>query len=176
MLRYIGFSVRYIIGFIYRIVFFRNVKFNPLNSLLPSDFFIKKGFFYSGNHLRTRSNCSFNVFGGELSIGERVFFNSGVRINCRDSIHIGDDCMFGENIVIYDHDHAFSIDGKIEKNKFTTKSVSIGSGCWIGSGTIILKGVSIGSGSVIASGTIVTKNIDPNTIVIQKRKSIFVSK
>ena len=43
--------------------------------------------------------------------------------------------------------------------------VTIGDGCWIGAGAIILTGVTICDGAVVATGAVVTKDVEPNTIV-----------
>lgn len=44
---------------------------------------------------------------------------------------------------------------------------------WIGAGVIILKGVTIGENCVVASGSVVTKDVPDNSILIQKRQSIY---
>ena len=55
----------------------------------------------------TRRNVSFRVErGGKLIVGTS-FFNQGCSITCMDQIYIGDDCLFGPNVVIVDHDHDY---------------------------------------------------------------------
>ena len=46
------------------------------------------------------------------------------------------------------------------------RPVTIGDGCWIGGGVIILPGVSIGNGSVIGAGSVVTKDIPENSVAV----------
>ena len=43
--------------------------------------------------------------------------------------------------------------------------VTIGDGCRIGAGAIILAGVTTRNGAVVAAGAVVTKDVEPNTIV-----------
>lgn len=52
-------------------------------------------------------------------------------------------------------------------------SVVIKKNAWIGAGTIILKGVTIGVNAVVAAGSVVTKDIPDNSILIQKRQSVY---
>ena len=42
-----------------------------------------------------------------ISIGDRCFFNNDCSITARESISIGNDCLFGEGVKIYDHNHVF---------------------------------------------------------------------
>ena len=44
--------------------------------------------------------------------------------------------------------------------------VTIGDGCWIGGGVIILPGVTIGEGCVIGAGSVVAKNIPANSLAV----------
>ena len=44
--------------------------------------------------------------------------------------------------------------------------MTIGDGCWIGGGVIILPGVTIGEGCVIGAGSVVTKNIPANSLAV----------
>ena len=98
-----------------------------------------------------------------LTIGNDVFFNEDCSISCLESIQIGNHCLFGENVRIYDHDHTFSRDGV--HDGLVSKPIVIGDNCWIGTGCIILKGVTIGEGSIIAAGTTVAKSIPPHSLV-----------
>lgn len=101
---------------------------------------------------------------GILHIGSGVFFNRNCIVICRDSISIGDNCIFGPNVVIYDHNHKFNSSG-IDKSNYSTSKIDIASGCWIGAGVTILKGSKIGEGSVIGAGCIINCEIPPHSLV-----------
>lgn len=45
--------------------------------------------------------------GAILEIGDRTFFNYGCSITALNRITIGEDCLFGEAVKIYDHNHVF---------------------------------------------------------------------
>ena len=54
------------------------------------------------------SNCgSIVAKRGILALGKNAFIGVGVQIVCRQSIKIGDDCLFAEYVTIRDHDHVF---------------------------------------------------------------------
>ncbi|MDP0507262.1 MAG: acyltransferase [Fusobacterium sp. JB019] len=110
-------------------------------------------------------------------MGENTFINTNTTINCREQVKIGKNCLFGEGVRIYDHDHVFYLSDKlVERNKFKTKSILIGNNCWIGANAIILKGIKIGDNSVIGAGTIVTKDVPKNTIFHSKQNYFFEEK
>lgn len=120
-----------------------------------------------GEKFSVRSGVIFNVsVNGVLDIGKNVFINSGTKINVRKHVSIGDDCMIGQNVLIYDHDHDYRSDNIREK--FVTGPISIGKNVWIGSGVIILKGVSIGDNSIIAAGTVVINDVPANVVYFRE--------
>lgn len=101
-----------------------------------------------------------------LHIGKGVFFNSFCSINCFDNIKIGDNCIFGENVKMYDHDHIFtSLKVPFRDQGYKSSPIVIGNNCWIGSNVTILKGVTIGDNVVISSDAKITENIPSDTIV-----------
>ena len=112
---------------------------------------------------------SFYIFienNGLLRIGNNCFFNNYCSINVHKSVSIGSDCIFGENVKIYDHNHIFKYKNKlIRKQGFKLKEVKIGDNCWIGSNVIILKGVTIGDNCVIAAGQVVKRDVASNKIL-----------
>lgn len=125
-----------------------------------------------GDDFSVRSNCSFFVGqDASLSIGKGVFMNRGCSINSLESIEIGDGTLFGEDVKIYDHNHAYGgmADDpgklKVEKNNFTTSRVVIGRDCWLGSNVLILKGVTIGDRVIIGAGCIIRNNIPSDHII-----------
>lgn len=110
---------------------------------------------------------------GNINIGNKVFFNNYCSINAIESVIIGDDCIFGENVHIYDHNHVYNSNQlPIRKSGYTSSPVIIGRNCWIGSNCIILKGVKIGNNCVIGSGVIVYEDIPNDTIVLNKQQHI----
>lgn len=121
-----------------------------------------------GRNFYCRDNVILNVANGKLQIGDGVFFNNNCSLNCRDSIIIGNDCLFGEGVKIYDHDHEFRKKGLIKEQGFVKEGISIGNNVWVGSNCVILKGVTIGDNVVISAGTIVRENVPDNCIAYNK--------
>lgn len=104
--------------------------------------------------------------GATIRIGKNCFFNHGCSINALERVEIGDGCLFGENVKIYDHNHRFSWkDMPVKDQGFTTGEVTIGRACWIGNNVVILKGVHIGDRCVIGAGTVIDQNIPEGTLV-----------
>ena len=101
-----------------------------------------------------------------VKIGDNCFFNNDCSITAINSVVIGDGCLFGENVKIYDHNHRFSnLDLPIKEQGYSISGVRIGKHCWIGSNVCILKGAEIGDNCVIGAGCVISGKIDDNTIV-----------
>lgn len=122
-----------------------------------------------GKWTKTHKRVTFAAVGGQLSIGENSTFNRNDILVCRDKIDIGNNCSFGPNVCIYDHDHIYDAQGT--KNKgIKTSPIIIEDNCWIGAGVIILRGTHIGKGCVIGAGTVVKGDIPSLSLVKADRK------
>lgn len=107
---------------------------------------------------------------GILEIGKNCFFNNGCSITARKKISIGNNCIFGENVKVYDHNHVYKdLTKSVDKQGFVSSDVVINDGCWIGSNVVILKGVHIGSHCVIGAGVVVHEDIPENSVVFCKQ-------
>ncbi len=112
--------------------------------------------------------------GGRLTIGDNCFFNNNCSINCLKTIAIGNDCQFGENVVMYDHNHRYkSTEQLIAAQGYDTGAISIGNNCWIGSNVVILKGVVIGDNVVIGAGCVIYESVATNMVVINQQNLAF---
>ncbi len=157
--------------FFLKILYFRKFQFNSI-FLGPGSviYLVGKNARFISNGLKLRRDVVINVNGGKLLMGSNVFINNRCSINCQNSIMIGDNCLFGENVLIYDHDHKFNLNADIVNTLgYSRGEVIIGNNVWIGSSVTILKNVKIGHNSVIAAGSIVTKNIPHDTLFYQPR-------
>ena len=116
----------------------------------------------------------FNVYlekGAVIKIGKACFFNHGCSINALEKIEIGDECIFGENVKIYDHNHRFAdTEIKIRDQGYTTGLVHVGSRCWLGSNVVLLKGACIGNNCVMGAGCVISQKIPDNSIVTMDRQ------
>lgn len=113
--------------------------------------------------------CHFYVrSAAKLTIGHDTYFNSNCTIVSRSSIEIGDNCLFGPNVYICDHDHLFDKE-KVYRDQYKCEPIKIGNNCWIGAGTIILKGAIIEDNSIIGAGSVITSRVPSDTVCIQKR-------
>ena len=104
-----------------------------------------------------------------------MFFNRGCSINCLESVEIGDNCIFGENVKIYDQNHRFAERNEIIRNQgYSIAPVNIGKGCWICSNAVILKGVTIGEHSVIGAGCVISQDV-PAYSVVRNQMDLMVA-
>lgn len=110
----------------------------------------------------------------KLEIGDNVGIGAGSRIVCRENIRIGENTMFGPNVMLYDHDHKFDSDNDISRTEFNLSAITIGKNCWVGAGTIILKGTQIGDRCIIGAGSVIKGKIASGKKVIQKRNTIII--
>jgi acetyltransferase-like isoleucine patch superfamily enzyme/O-antigen/teichoic acid export membrane protein len=120
-------------------------------------------------HGKLKTNESFSIYydgdiivfeNGELELGSG-YFNSNVKVRCKNKIKIGNNVAIAHDVTIMDSDaHAIDYAGHQ-----MTQPITIGDNVWIGSRAMILKGVNVGEGSIVAAGAIVTKDVPPNTIV-----------
>lgn len=113
--------------------------------------------------------------GAKVSLGKGVFLNNNCSINCRQEVIIGDNCLFGEGVRIYDHNHRFrNPDKPIASQGFKCSSVRIGDNTWIGSDVVILKGVTIGSNVVVGAGCVIDFDI-PSRTIVKRRGELLVT-
>ena len=82
-------------------------------------------------------------------------------------ITVGDDTVFGHNCMVLTGVHRFYKgkraklwpDAPIREVPDEGLDIRIGSGCFIGTGSIILGGVTVGDNAIIGAGSVVTKDI-----------------
>ncbi|MET3806027.1 maltose O-acetyltransferase [Nakamurella sp. UYEF19] len=120
-----------------------------------------------GRELRIMRDVTIRV-GGELVLGDRVFFNRGCNLNVLRRVVIGSDSLIGEMVSIHDDDHAIGaeFDGTpMGERPMIVSDVVIGSNVWIGSHCTIVRGVHIGDGAVIGANSVVTRDVEPRTVV-----------
>ena len=105
--------------------------------------------------------------GAYVEIGDNTFFNNNCSIIARKEIIIGKNCLFGEDVNIYDHNHIFKYKDFLIKNQgYNESSIKIGDNCWIGSKSIILKGTCLYDNVVISAGEKVKgEKMGPNQLL-----------
>ena len=102
-------------------------------------------------------------FGKNISLGKRVFINSGCRFQDQGGIAIGDDCLIGHNAVIATLHHDIHPGRRAD---LIPSRVVIERNVWLGANVTVLPGVTIGEDSVIGAGSVVTRNIPARTIAV----------
>lgn len=111
--------------------------------------------------------CFLSADGGIIEIGDTVSFNVGVHLNASvgGRISIGDNCLFGPNVVIRTANHRFDrLDTPIRYQGHDCGDILIEEDCWIAANVTILPDVTIGRGAVIGAGAVVTRSVPPYSI------------
>ena len=127
--------------------------------------------------IQFRKNFIIMIREGFLQIGNGTCFNNNCSINCMGSIKIGDNCLFGESVKLYDHNHIYSDPYKnIIEQGFNIGKIEIGNNCWIGSNVTILNNVTVGDNVIIGANSLIYKSIPSNTIVKCKSEIVITSR
>jgi acetyltransferase-like isoleucine patch superfamily enzyme len=98
------------------------------------------------------------VVDGNMTIGNYVKIESNCYI-CTD-MKIGNQCFFGPNVVCTNDMYPLKL-----RDTYKAIGPVIEDNVTIGGGVVLCPGVRIGSGSFIGAGTVVTKNIPKNSFV-----------
>lgn len=124
-----------------------------------------------GKNVMIRPSSYYGIDCGKgLVIGNNSSIGPDSYIGCSGKIIIGNNVMFGPKCSLFAENHIFLDNiSTIKSQGVRQKGILIEDDCWIGSNVIILDGVTIGKGCVIGAGTIITKDIQPYTIIIDKR-------
>jgi acetyltransferase-like isoleucine patch superfamily enzyme len=92
--------------------------------------------------------------GAELIVGGLSLFNYGVSVRASRSIRIGERCMFGALVQLYD------------SARERTAPVVIGDDVWVAHGAIVGPGVTIGHDSVVGAGSVVTEDVPARSLAV----------
>jgi acetyltransferase-like isoleucine patch superfamily enzyme len=98
-----------------------------------------------------------------VSIGTGSYVNGGCWFEGTGKIEVGENCLFGPEVLILTSTHALGPDGEIARAP-KSRPVTIGDGSWIGARAMVLPGVTIGAGAVIAAGAVVTEDCEPGGV------------
>jgi acetyltransferase-like isoleucine patch superfamily enzyme len=101
-----------------------------------------------------------------LRIGDRCVIGRGSHLVAHHSIDIGDDVFTGPGVYITDQNHGYD-DPEIPIGRQwpINSAVTIGPGCWLGAGAIILPGTVMGRNVVVAAGSVVRGEIPDRCVV-----------
>lgn len=101
-----------------------------------------------------------------LVIGERSVIGARAVIQAHEQVTIGDDVWFGQDVFISDASHGYQDpDEPIGKQYGPHQPISIGSGSWIGHGSIILPGTQLGRNVVVAAGSVVRGSFGDHAVI-----------
>jgi acetyltransferase-like isoleucine patch superfamily enzyme len=101
-----------------------------------------------------------------IRIGERCNIGRGSCIVGHRAIDIGDDVTTGPYVYITDQNHVYAdVDVPIADQYPTEDPVSIGAGCWLGTGTIVLPGARIGRNVAVAAGSVVRGEVPDHCVI-----------
>lgn len=126
-----------------------------------------------GEHCQFPSGCDLTVLRqGNLTIGNRVIMNKYVLVSCLGTISIGNNCLIGPGVKIFDNNHRFCKDSGASQ-ELSIGMIKIGNNCWIASNAVILKGANIGDNCVIGAGCIINGKIPSGSLVRPKMDNII---
>lgn len=115
-------------------------------------------------------------YGRNIYIGNNVSINMNCTFVDCNTITIGNNVLIASNVQLYTATHPIELSERLTPNwsndsneyfcQTYAQPITIGDGCWLGGGVIILPGITIGKGSVIGAGSVVTKDIPENSVAV----------
>lgn len=152
----------------------RNVLFRSPVSFNRKMHFCGSGSISIGEYTRNRGDVLIESVqkSSAIVIGQNTFFNQNCIIVCRKKITIGNDCIFGPNVCVYDHDHLLT-KNRVHRYDFIDSEIYIGNNVWFGANAVILRGSTIGDGAVIGAGSVIKGSIPPHTVVHPSNQLVY---
>lgn len=105
-----------------------------------------------------------------LKIGENTYITRAT-ISCLGEIEIGRNCILGEGLKVFDHNHKYTKEPfSVSKTEFNIGKIKIGDNVWTGANVTILKDVAIGDNVILGAGVLIFKDVPANTVVTLKQE------
>ena len=114
--------------------------------------------------------------------GRNIYLGSNVSVNMNctfvdcNRITIGNNVLIASNVQLYTATHPVELSERLtpgwdpDMEEYFCRTyalpITIGNGCWLGGGVVVLPGGTIGNGSVIGAGSVVTKDIPENSLAV----------
>lgn len=96
---------------------------------------------------------------GELVIGRDTWVGHGAMIVCGSTIKIGADVDIAPRVFIGTGTHEPGTSQKAAGQGINL-AVTIGDGCWLGVGSLILPGIALARSTMVGAGAVVTRGTD----------------
>jgi maltose O-acetyltransferase len=113
-------------------------------------------------------------YGENIYLGTHTFVNMNCVFLDSAEIRIGEHGLIGPNVQLYTVFHPLRAADRVipgwtpaaGRSIYRTEArpIQIGSGVWVGGGTIVMPGVTIGDNAVVGAGSIVTRDVPPNVL------------
>lgn len=122
-----------------------------------------RGWLYSfgmkkcGSRFRPSHNVVLNRL-DKLEVGNNVYLACGCVVTGGGDVFIGDNVLFGPNVVVSSANHKF--DGVSFTKEYSFGSVTIESNAWIGANASLLKDTIIPHTSIVGAGSVCNKRFD----------------
>ena len=100
----------------------------------------------------------------EIVLGSDNMINNNCAIYCTQQVLIGNSCLLGEQVGIYDSDFHNVSPVRRREREVPSAPIKVGNNVWIGSRAMILKGVTIGDNTVIGAMSLVTRSLPANCV------------
>ncbi|MDA7722505.1 acyltransferase [Schleiferiaceae bacterium] len=102
-----------------------------------------------------------------LSLGNNVSIHEFSYIDSYLPVSIGDNVAISHKVSIIPFDHKFSLDSETIKDSGPIGSpIKVGSDCWLGAGSMLLRGAECSSRTVLAAGSILRERTRPNSLYV----------
>ena len=126
---------------------------------------LKRMFAEIGENCYVESPFYANWGGHHVHFGKNIYSNFGLTLVDDTHIYVGDNTMFGPNVIIATAGHPIDAELRAKGLQYNMP-VRIGRNCWLGAGVIVMPGVTIGDNTVIGAGSVVTKDIPSGVVAV----------
>jgi acetyltransferase-like isoleucine patch superfamily enzyme len=129
-----------------------------------------------GQHHAIDSHVQF-VFHKNIHIGNYVRLGGYCHLDGEGGLYIGDGTILAPHVTILTSNHQYDQSNYLPYDEYDIlRPVSIGRGCWIGWGAMILPGITIQDGAIVAMGAVVTKDVGLGEVVGGNPAKILTSR
>lgn len=118
-----------------------------------------------GDNVRIVSSAVFSLTGA-LEIGEDTWVGHRVLVVGGDArVSVGNYCDIAPAVTLVTGSHNILDNGLRVAGQGYSLPITIGNGCWVCAGAVILGGTSIGEKSVVAAGAVVKGDFPPRSLI-----------